>query len=67
MRHRGIIIALSKLSESPEYGIVCSGEEGLFSFPVGERYLKKLIKKGGNILEREIEYDDELDALVFLD
>ena len=67
MRHRGKIIALNTLSESSEYGIACLGKRGIFSFAIEEHYLQGLIKKEGNILEREIEYDDELDSLVFLD
>jgi hypothetical protein len=67
MRHRGKIIAFNTESGTTEYGIVCLGGKGVFSFPVEERDLLDLIKTEGEIFEREIEYDDELKTLMFLD
>jgi len=40
------------------YGILIHGEEGLFNIPVEHRYFWRIIEEKGNIVGKEIEYED---------
>ena len=40
------------------YGILIHGEEGLFNIPVEHRYFWRIIEEKGDIVGKEIEYED---------
>ena len=47
------------------YGILINGEEGLHNIPVEHRYFWNIIEAKGDIMGKEIEYEDN--TLFFLE
>ncbi len=64
MNMKGKIKAIYPEGRSSVYNYVCSGEDGVFSFPVEWRYHMNILENEGYPVGREIEYDDEIEPAV---